>query len=680
VLPDPSEPVGASDERSGYKRFVAVAAAGTALFGTVVVLLQAHSSVESGRANRDAQRDAAATVRKTVGADQSWLEAFGVWVEAEGYERLQTLAEEGAVPGAGGDVGRASTEADQWQRTHESLESVSPFVGRGGYAEAVDPIFPFGYFYDTITDANRTFIRQQVEQDQARRWGSRAGRLGAAVAVLAVALFLLGLSLTTSVALRPVLLIPAGLLLIFCLGITVRSVSATIPDVPDRAIADVAAGDRAMNLRDYDAALAHYDDALARAPRFAQAFAHRSNLWFVRGAKAPPGALFISWAPPADIDQAARDIDRAIALGVNDAISSNLEAALRIHQGRWREAIAAAERARDLNPANPLPWVNLGAALVAEGRTPAADAVFRGLIERIGDRPDAPERKALYAVTVSVLEVIAQKVPSQRAAAERFARHVERRAIGSELRGPDAAGGSVSGLSISFGPAGARLEYQNVHLPTGTQIATVWYRRERTGQPWSVEPGMTTISTQTQELEGAAVQTALPGWCAASGTYRVDVYIGGKVVASARATRKAHELDPLGYAPHDLGITMCRPLDWTAESVRGARLIVESPDRAQSVTVASYPAPGVSGSGALGPMLDLAVGAGRRTSEYRTVRFNDLAGVEADYETGERSHVVGRAFLAPVLTFADLERQPRVVVLLSRGHDAELLTKTFQVN
>jgi tetratricopeptide (TPR) repeat protein len=671
VVVDPSDPIrNADNDRSSYKRFVAIAAAATALFGAIVLLLQARSSVESGRLNRDAQLSAARVARDSQRVEQSWLEAYGIWVEAEGYERRQTLAEERApIPAIGGEATfSASPEALVWGNTHESLGSLSPLVATGKYGDAADPYFPNGYFIDRSRAGTRAVLRQQVKQDQAQRWGARAGEFGAAAALLAVSLFLLGLSLAVHSSLRPVLLIPTALLLLFCLGTTIKTATDSVPTVSRQAIADVAEGDRLGAQRDFDAALSRYDAAIARDPDFAQAWAHRSSTRFARGADAPVGALFVAWAPPEDIDAAARDVDRARELGANDSRSMNLEAALRIHQGRWSEAVTAARRSRDLNPAFPLPWANLGSALVALGRTDEAEATFRTLMRKVGDRPELTERQALYATAMSVLELVADKEPNRANLARRLVRRIEHDAVLDAL--PEASrDGSVANVSIAFEPSSARLDIADAHLPAGTSFATVWYRKDRPERPWSVEPTMGTTVQLSAPLEGPVNQRSRePGWCAARGEYRVDVYIGGRFAASATAKREAHPLDPLGYAPGDLGVRMCRPLDWTGQSIRGARIVLESPDKSQSVIVASYAVPaGTNADQLLTPMLDFAVGSAVRTGEPSIVDFNGKLAVQASYQLGD-DRIVGRAFPA----------NGRIVTLLTTGDDAELLARTLQ--
>ena len=188
-----------------------------------------------------------------------------------------------------------------------------------------------------------------------------------------------------------------------------------------------------------------------------------------------------------------------------------------------------------------------------------------------GERPTWPERSRTSVSLESLRPDLATEIAQVRAsivtgvAAGSYPRHPPRPAVRRARR----AHLTVSGLAVDVFPSTvqwrARLDGfdpDGDRLPSSGSSATrrAWAGRCcRRSRP-SVAP------TPNSEAPGAyfhldSYTTAItPPTCLPMGTYRVELYSGGRLVGQAETASSFGEFDALSV--RDVGVVLCRPRDW----------------------------------------------------------------------------------------------------------------------
>jgi len=133
----------------------------------------------------------------------------------------------------------------------------------------------------------------------------------------------------------------------------------------------IAAAEGALRRRDYPAALAAYqqavDDAAARDDRAGEVYARRERA----------SALIMM----DDLDGAAADLERVVALRPDDAPAWHDLGIVRHGRGDLDGAAAALRRARALRPHDPRPRIALAALLWKRGDRDGAAREYRALLD-----------------------------------------------------------------------------------------------------------------------------------------------------------------------------------------------------------------------------------------------------------------------------------------------------------
>jgi tetratricopeptide (TPR) repeat protein len=561
-----------SVEEGNFKKVMAFAAAAVALFGAIVVLLASQASVDSSKASRDAQLAASSGVGSEIRGDERNLVGFSTYLQIGEFRRRRVLALAEARRSAGTiNETNALHEAAIWEEVATSLEPLTPLLADPKYAEEADPTFPFGFFVDNAVSSNVDDLRRQAKQELSNSYGGKSSRYGSVVTLLAVVLFLMSLSLTVDGRLRLAVLVPAAVIALACVVITIGASLGPVAAVPDQAIKDVAEGDRLMGRYDFSGAVGQYSKAIRLQPRYALAYGRRANALFFEGGDPVKGQQFIAYAPRKSIDAAVVDARKAVDLGADDVGSVNALGALLFHQQQYAKAVSIFRHAIDLNADNPLAWSNLGAAALAQGDYTTATDAYQHAVSTINARPFVGERRELYGTTISVLEILIEREPTRKDAATRVEDQLVAAELAKEVGDIAASQVKVSNLSIQFSTTGAYASFTAPGLSPDTPIGIVWYTRRNKDRPFQVESGMSKIEKAGEHSGNSLSYFSLPAECAAGGDYRVDVYLGGKRVATATANRKPTSLGRLQYAPFDgtLGVLVCQPEDWQRSRAAG---------------------------------------------------------------------------------------------------------------
>ncbi len=200
--------------------------------------------------------------------------------------------------------------------------------------------------------------------DLANAWNARSDGYITVLTLLAVALFLFGLSTTVKTRLRYLFALVGLFLVLLSIGWMALLTVQPIPEMPLEAIRYYARGRGFYETGRYDEAVQEFDAALAAYPDYGRAYAARAEIHLDHG----------------EYTQAAQDYEQAIALGTADpGIYWNLGWSYHL-AGDYGASLQASRKALALDP-NLLPvQMNVATTLLVQGQTEAAmEAYEQGL-------------------------------------------------------------------------------------------------------------------------------------------------------------------------------------------------------------------------------------------------------------------------------------------------------------
>lgn len=449
-----------------------------ALLGGVLGYLASDAGAREDRTMRDAQRAAIVAMSEQTTTEAEIAENrvnFGVAntlkhrhdLDAVRAELLERRAESEAVA--------------RWSRAYSQVQKTS-VLATGKYVNRLDMLYA-----DLYVDANRATLRQQAAQETASEWGDKKNVYVAGVTLLAVALTLLGLSLTVSPPTRRYLVWPAALLTVTCLLSSMVALVAPPEAASEEAVRAVAEGDRLASLRDFKGAVTAYDRAVAADDDYATAYEHRSSARILAASPERSTSNYVySSAPRSAWRASAADLTRALELGGERYVVLLRLGAANIHLPDHQRSEEYSRRAIALNPGPPLPWLNLLTAVAGQGRTEDARRLAADVITRIKARPDPAERLELYAATRTTLDLVG----GQRDDIRDLVAELQGALVGAqgEELAPNTApapGTAVSRLRVTVQGAQITADYTYRDLPKGSQFGIIAYYRPSPIDEWS---------------------------------------------------------------------------------------------------------------------------------------------------------------------------------------------------
>jgi tetratricopeptide (TPR) repeat protein len=213
------------------------------------------------------------------------------------------------------------------------------------------------YHVDTnLVETTRLLEKRAFAIERASVWNGKSDGYVTVLTVLAVALFLYGLSTTMKGGLRYVFGVAGTILISLAVAGTVNLTLRPIVTVPDEAIAAYAEGQGRMWTADYKGAVESFDRAVAAYPHYANALAARGKAHLRAD----------------DYEAAVVDFMQSIEHG-RESVSTYWELGWAHYLlGDYEASMAASRRALELDP-DLLPVVmNLATAQLASGDTEGA--------------------------------------------------------------------------------------------------------------------------------------------------------------------------------------------------------------------------------------------------------------------------------------------------------------------
>lgn len=570
--------------------------------GSIVAYLQTRSGNREEVAARNAQINATRGIGAQLEVAAETTSAYQIFVQGSSYDRRATIARARArIAGTGTPEGKALTaEAQRWEQVKQAVSPLSPMLSEQKYLEKEPYVNP--YFDDRYVGPNLVAIRQAAQSEEIGAWGSKSNSYVAVITILAVALFLLGLSLTIGGQVRTVLAIPA--VAIFATSIVWTGIIAAgrVPRTPEKAMKHVAEGDRlsSVGYLDFKGAIAEYTKAIEIRPDYAYAYARRGNAHFLKGSpEVAQGATgFVSITDPASLKASIADGQKAIDLGFKDTVIYSTQGFQNFLVGDYEKALELTSEALKLNPRLAPVWANLGLIHAARGSQEEADKGFTRALTLIRKRPDL-EQTAFVNAARTDLEILQKNEPSRKDLVRRYKEQVT--AFESELqlkkkikRGSKGSA-KITEWEVDGAEITANFDYKN--LAKGAATAFIWYYRADSKAIWAHDPRLFSYVYES-ELDGDGSSVAINNshQCPTPGQYRLDVYEDGTLIGSASHTIKPGVLgEPTLYESPILNFTLCHPQDWKIEESEDF-IDFNSPDGLLLFEVGVLPVGGVSGT------------------------------------------------------------------------------------
>lgn len=556
-----------------FKRGVAIAVVLITFFGAVVAYFQSVESNDEDVAARAAEIDAIEGMSAQVDASSQFVGELRIAASAA-VERQRQALTAGLVAGLSGDPNDPNAAA-----VERLAARARAFAGLTDIDVNVAETFN-----DTRADLfeapDEARLRQTVNADRANAHGDKADSYVAVLTVLAVSLFLFGLSVTAQGRGRYVLAAPALVLAVGCVAWAALIFSRGTVEVSDRAVALTAQGARFHDAGDFEAAIEAYDEAIDDSPDFAAAYARRAAAEFDAGSDQVGQTTFRSITSPEALERAVADIDTALDLGGDaDLLTVTAAGFFAFLDGDFERSVELSTAAIEQNDGLAQLWFNLGVAQVALDDDDAATRSYRQGLRELESVADPATRTAILAGARTDLSILRDLLDGDELDdVIDLVEQVEVELARFELEGfecgdqpcseVDASGATVGEATFSrFGPF-TDLLIDAEGLTPGHSVGVAWYFRTDDEAPF--EQAGFAFQAGFVNDDGSVSSRTLATFdppCPVAGEFLVRLYQGEELLGEASGTIEPtlfgaefeHVPDPVE------GFDMCSPAGFSVE-------------------------------------------------------------------------------------------------------------------
>ncbi len=360
------------------------------LLGAVVAFLDTKARNREALADRRAQVEIVTTMSRLVGADRDiYRQALAGTLDSQAVTLSQVLdgiAGQGQAPAFARSLAAADRAASQ------AIEAAGSSATDGSYGVGTSFDFP-GFYRDVYGPVDAAAEYQKAWALERDGWGSKTGGYLRVGTVLAVAVFLLGITLTVPARARRSFLWLGMAVALAAAGWTGAIAASRVREPVDGAIAsyvsarvrlDVLEGrlqfggrtpDQNADRASYALAIRSLTDAIDERPDYVEAVLARGLAEFELD-------LYYSDARgPVGSEAAQRDFTRATELTPTNPIGWTDLGAADFWLGDYSAALAANRRALSLRPDEPISNLNQALYLIVTGR----DGAYHLQMERVRD-------------------------------------------------------------------------------------------------------------------------------------------------------------------------------------------------------------------------------------------------------------------------------------------------------
>ena len=548
-----------------FSRIVIVIVALVTLSGAWIAFLQADAFAHADRIGFQARREAITALidgeatdsrasSQIVAYEDALISDVAVHGASQRLRYYESMSDEAMHHEAQTDLEHLTTIATALR----PLASFPTEVGPGA-----DPAFPYRLRAQIRSEFDRQEAEDEAHHDQSAEWQRRGAYYAALLVVLAVAVYLLGLSL-----ILPGHRLPVGFALVAVGGLAFALVwsARTLVEEPASENANAAQQitDAAMAFQQgrYQLQLGEHrlaERSLMEATK-QQASLGRPHsdlaLAIYGAAETSPG----SYPGAARADDLARSIAEIELAQANDFDTFDARSMLgwerlllaiyEPDQGRratlLTESISASESASRVRPDQSAPRLNVALARLVAGDPDAATTAYETAFDLAQD-PEA--RRLALAGAVTDLQLVDQFLPELHAIIEHFKEVVVARF--AHLAEPDQA--PIVPITITTFAYPGSLEWtaDSPDLGSGSSVVQLWYARAVDGR-WNIIPTLSTALTLGRAQAGDLVRfdrssdgiyfadaayAKTFATCVPQNEYRVEVYIDGRLDGPLRSRR-----------------------------------------------------------------------------------------------------------------------------------------------
>ncbi len=564
-----------------FRRRIAVAVVLVTLLGAVLAYFQA---VESNR-EENAARDAAIFAVEGLGAQVDASTGFRadnrVFIERELLRAREALAANRADQAQAGEAGALLATVERLAGMQAAIAGLSPLTAAEVTSTAEEIAASDEQFAALGQQRDQDGLRQRVRAEQANDHGRKADTYVAVITVLAVALFLLGLSLTVLGRSRALLALPGVVIALVCAAwsVTIALDDVSVPS--EAAIRRTAEAGRALVAGRPEDAIAILDEVIADEPDFAAARARRGEAHFLAGSPQADRTGFISVTDPEALERAVEDLEAAVANGGDSDLTTLADLGFfTFLQGDFERSVDLTQQAVDQNDQLAAVFYNLGVSFVGLGDERQAAVAYRAGTRLLETEPQAFVRDQIVAGARTDLRIVRDLVSGDDADdVEELARRFEADLADLQLQvGPCAATADGGGcpdvdeglvatdIALIRARRFVEADYAVAGLEPGTPVAAVFYFRPEGGDTFETSFGLTDVRPVEDPTLGFALGQV--GDCPAAGDYEVELWAPGGVLLGTAAT--TIEAGPLGDESEFVvdgpeGFTLCVPTGFERE-------------------------------------------------------------------------------------------------------------------
>lgn len=504
----------AAERPDRVKQQIAVSLAILVVLGAGLAILQVQASSNESNTARETTRVAVEAMRANVVADT--VAGLAPQLEAERAflpfrppltSGVPSLSEAARIPTSKAETGAGLRVAQQ---------SV-PDLG----AEKLLPALQ--------TDAERLTLQQHALATTRINWNDRSTQYTTVIAVLAVALFLVGFGLVVGGPIR-------GAAYLF--GIAVGLFAATwavwiyflpIPSTPGSAIQATARGTVLTANGNYRAALAQYDAAIRAAADYATAYSGRARARLLASNPDYPVTRAITDLGGRSVAEALSDARKSHQLDSRDILATSLLALTSFYGGDYAQAASATDSALGINPGVPDLWLLKSADEVGLGDPAAGSAALVHGLGLLRGATPSQQTRLLAATYLSYMAWLERNDPAHAAAARKLANRVvsveSAFTLGHTLPGQAPAAGTVAVTRIRYEHGKLMLRLRWAGLPERTALTAIGYERPLPHGAWTQPPDLALFATVTGSGR-RDISVPLQRVCRPT-SVRVDVYLDG---------------------------------------------------------------------------------------------------------------------------------------------------------
>ena len=478
---------------------------------------------------------------------------------------------------------------DRWRQLAALTLDLTSIKSDSPNGPEQDLFFPNAAYADATVASDRLFALEDAQNSEQHSWDALLSQYSVILTMLAISVYLFGLSLTLQ---RRVALFMTGfaITLVVISGLWTAGLQLARPTLASDGAADAYAQGNLLSSTQYNspgisslqAADADFTKAIGLRPDFAYAYLQRSQVRFLIGSPQRTES-FVSITTNDALTASDADLQKAYDLGLRTKTLLNNLAAnrllLAIEDGQssgYDQATDYLDQALAIDASDPLLYYNRSIADLGKGDTQGASVDLDTAIQHTlyldvsknTPRNDPAIESGLVNTQLTVLDILAAHRSDLRSEINQMKAHV---VTGVELNAatPPSNHPQVSGVSLDVFPAQLQWVATIPNLNTAKDdVSAQWYHQAAPNLGWSVLNGVSgkvipqPNGATPDRYFGLTDSLSTEGSCLpATGNYRVELYINGQLAATQ--TTAAPSLPALtAERVTDIGVGLCRPADW----------------------------------------------------------------------------------------------------------------------